>query len=178
MWHTGSFCCGRGTSEHTGSVVAVPRFSCSAACGTLVPQSGIEPRTLALEAESPNHWTTREAPCTVGFAADTQCVYTWEAESSQGFCICILFSAVKKYRTACGTTSEQNCSLYFVRIPIVLCRSEHLFQSLHDIRQKTLSHRPESLVHAYQYLPTRMRAGTSCSVHMVLLLCLAVNLSR
>ena len=27
-----------------------------------VPQSGIKPVTLAMEAQSPNHWTTREFP--------------------------------------------------------------------------------------------------------------------
>ena len=74
----------RGASELTGSVVALPRFSCSEACGILVPQSGIESRTLALEAQSPNHWTTREVLWTVDFAADTQCVYTWEARVITG----------------------------------------------------------------------------------------------
>ena len=32
------------------------------ACGILVPQPEIEPVPLALEAWSPNHWTTREFP--------------------------------------------------------------------------------------------------------------------
>ena len=32
------------------------------ACGILVPGPGIEPGTLAVEAWSPNHWTTREFP--------------------------------------------------------------------------------------------------------------------
>ena len=32
------------------------------ACGTLVPQLGIESKPPALEAQSPNHWTTREVP--------------------------------------------------------------------------------------------------------------------
>ena len=32
------------------------------ACGTLVPQPGTEPRSLAVEARSLNHWTTREVP--------------------------------------------------------------------------------------------------------------------
>ena len=31
-----------------------------AACGLLVPHPGIEPTTLVLEAQSLNHWTTRE----------------------------------------------------------------------------------------------------------------------
>ena len=86
-------------------------------------------------------------------------------ESSQGFCICIPFLSSQEMPYCLWYTSEKNCSMYFVRFPVVSCRSEHLFQSLHDIRQETLSHRPESLAHAYQYLPTRMRAGTSCSVH-------------
>ena len=36
-----------------------------AACGILVPQPGIEPRSTALEAWSLNCWTTREAPFTI-----------------------------------------------------------------------------------------------------------------
>ena len=32
------------------------------ACGILVPQSGIEPEPLAVKAQSPNHWATREFP--------------------------------------------------------------------------------------------------------------------
>ena len=30
------------------------------ACGILVPQPVIEPRSLGVRAQSPNHWTTRE----------------------------------------------------------------------------------------------------------------------
>ena len=30
------------------------------ACRTLVPQPGIEPTSPAVEAQSPNHWTTRD----------------------------------------------------------------------------------------------------------------------
>ena len=30
--------------------------------GILVPQPGMEPAPPALETQSPNHWTTREAP--------------------------------------------------------------------------------------------------------------------
>ena len=32
------------------------------ACGILVPRLGIEPMSPAVEARSPNHWTTREVP--------------------------------------------------------------------------------------------------------------------
>ena len=32
------------------------------ACGILVSQPGIEPRPLAVEVRSPNHWTARESP--------------------------------------------------------------------------------------------------------------------
>ena len=32
------------------------------ACGILVPQPGVGPVTPALEAQSLNHWTTREVP--------------------------------------------------------------------------------------------------------------------
>ena len=34
-----------------------------AACGILVPRPGTEPAPPALEAQSLNHWTTREVPC-------------------------------------------------------------------------------------------------------------------
>ena len=34
----------------------------SVTCGILVPQLGIEPLPPALEGQSPNHWTLREAP--------------------------------------------------------------------------------------------------------------------
>ena len=37
-----------------------------AACGILVPQPGTEPITPAVEAKSPNYWTTREVP-TIAF---------------------------------------------------------------------------------------------------------------
>ena len=33
-------------------------WPCSLACGILVPQSGIEAGALAVEEQSPNHWTT------------------------------------------------------------------------------------------------------------------------
>ena len=33
-----------------------------AACGILVPQPGIEPGPLAVKAQSPNHWTSKEFP--------------------------------------------------------------------------------------------------------------------
>ena len=32
------------------------------ACGILVPQPGIKSELLALEVQSPNHWTGREVP--------------------------------------------------------------------------------------------------------------------
>ena len=41
---------------------------CRAACGILVPQPGIEPMPPAAEAQSPNHWTTREFPLLLLFS--------------------------------------------------------------------------------------------------------------
>ena len=32
------------------------------ACGILVPQPGTEPKSPAVEAQSLNHWTSREVP--------------------------------------------------------------------------------------------------------------------
>ena len=37
-------------------------WPCCAACGILVPQLGIKPTPLALEAKSLNQWATREVP--------------------------------------------------------------------------------------------------------------------
>ena len=37
-------------------------FGCTTACGSSVPQPRIEPVPPALEAWSPNHWTSREVP--------------------------------------------------------------------------------------------------------------------
>ena len=37
-------------------------WPCCMACGVLVPQLGIEPEPPAVEAQSLNHWTTREVP--------------------------------------------------------------------------------------------------------------------
>ena len=34
------------------------------ACGILVPQPGVEPGPLAVEAQSTNHWIAREVPVT------------------------------------------------------------------------------------------------------------------
>ena len=38
-------------------------WPCQMACRILIPQPGIEPMLPAVEAQSPNHWTTREVPC-------------------------------------------------------------------------------------------------------------------
>ena len=38
-----------------------------AVCGILVPQQGIEPLPLAVEDQSPKHWTTRKVPVHVVF---------------------------------------------------------------------------------------------------------------
>ena len=32
------------------------------ACGTLIPWPGIEPGSLAMKVQNPNHWTTQEFP--------------------------------------------------------------------------------------------------------------------
>ena len=37
-------------------------WPCHVACRILVPQLGIEPGPLAVEARNPNHWTTKEFP--------------------------------------------------------------------------------------------------------------------
>ena len=57
-------------------------FLCGAvhhlACRSLVPWAGIEPSPPAVEAQSPNHWTTREVPTGSCFRQDGQkssCLY-------------------------------------------------------------------------------------------------------
>ena len=40
----------------------LPLWPCRVACGILVPCPGIEPGSLAVKVQSPNHWTTREVP--------------------------------------------------------------------------------------------------------------------
>ena len=42
-------------------------WPCLTVCGTLVPGPGMEPVPTAVEARSPNHWTTREFPQIVFF---------------------------------------------------------------------------------------------------------------
>ena len=37
-------------------------LACCTACGSLVPQLGVEPTSLAVKVWSPNHWTIREFP--------------------------------------------------------------------------------------------------------------------
>ena len=43
-------------------VAAVVVFGHAVTCGILVPQPGIKPTPLAVEARSLNHWTARESP--------------------------------------------------------------------------------------------------------------------
>ena len=43
----------------------------STACGILVPRPGMEPMPPAVEAQSPNHWTTREFPLFITFQRKT-----------------------------------------------------------------------------------------------------------
>ena len=54
------------------------------ACGILVPQPGIEPRLLALEAQSPNHWTAREVPVSAwDFDASVCCFHLGDVTSGE-----------------------------------------------------------------------------------------------
>ena len=51
------------------------------ACWILVPRPGIEPRTCAVEAQSPNPWTAREVPvelhlCFISFSLSLSCQLT------------------------------------------------------------------------------------------------------
>ena len=48
--------------EHVGSIVATHGLSCSVACGILVPQPGIKPKSPCIARQILNHWTTRKVP--------------------------------------------------------------------------------------------------------------------
>ena len=50
--------------EHPFLLYFIIFWPCHTACGILVPWPGVEPLPPAVEAWSPNHWTTREAPRT------------------------------------------------------------------------------------------------------------------
>ena len=51
-------------------------WSCSAVCGILVPLPGVSPLPPALEAQSLNHWTSREVPLPTSAHRLTLCVFT------------------------------------------------------------------------------------------------------
>ena len=55
------FGCVKSLLRHAG-LIAVGRLTYPMACGILVPQPGIEPVSPAVEAQSLNHWSTREVP--------------------------------------------------------------------------------------------------------------------
>ena len=42
-----------------------------AACGILVPRTGIHPRPSEVRAQSPNHWAAREFPLESSFKGNT-----------------------------------------------------------------------------------------------------------
>ena len=54
------FLCWVFLTAHGSSLVVTRGLNCSVACGILVPWPGIKPEPLAVEAWSPNYWTTRE----------------------------------------------------------------------------------------------------------------------
>ena len=50
--------------------------ACHKACGILVSRPGIKPEFPSLEAQSLNHWTTREVPNTLDYSQI--CSYSWD----------------------------------------------------------------------------------------------------
>ena len=46
---------------------------CCVTCGILAPWPGIEPRPLAVKAQSPNHWDARESPMLTPFKLVRNC---------------------------------------------------------------------------------------------------------
>ena len=64
--------CGAHVAEYVGSVVVAGGLSCSEARRILVPHSGIEPMSLALEGKFLTRWTTKELPqCAVNDLTNT-----------------------------------------------------------------------------------------------------------
>ena len=68
MAHSTNYCISlTSVPFHGGPNLSLAFFSffwpCFAACGILVPQSGIKPTPFKLEAQHLNPWTSREAPC-------------------------------------------------------------------------------------------------------------------
>ena len=51
-----------------------------AAYAILVPWPGIEPMALAVEVQSPNHWTTREVPVFILFIDIVYICFSYEIE--------------------------------------------------------------------------------------------------
>ena len=83
MSYTGGYRFGGGRSQRLraefnteqGHVLEVFSFGRGVCCilqcvGILVPQPGIEPTPLAMEARNPNHWTAREVPKSACFQRD------------------------------------------------------------------------------------------------------------
>ena len=56
-----SFSCSRALSR-THFLFFVFSWFCCVACEILISRPGIKPRTSAVKAQSPNHWTTKESP--------------------------------------------------------------------------------------------------------------------
>ena len=54
---------------------------CPAACGILVPWAGIEPMSHPVEAQSLNHWTTREVPCLYFLKTSWTNIKPWKQSS-------------------------------------------------------------------------------------------------
>ena len=69
-----------------------------AACGLLAPRPGIKPRPPAVEAQSPNHWTTREFP-------------DWCLLTAERFLFCFVGLFISKYRFISRTMKSKICSL-------------------------------------------------------------------
>ena len=53
------------------------------ACGILVPRPGMEPETPAVEAWSPNHWTSREVPLSLSWVQGW-----WKVWCESSVCCC------------------------------------------------------------------------------------------
>lgn len=109
---------------------------------------------------------------TTDFAVYMGCLYKWKTRVIIGF----------PHLYPSSQQSEVICCLWYnvwKKLLHVFCEVFYLFtlgvkvqyQLLHNLRQKTVSQRPRSLAHTYQYIHMYMRARTSAQYIVIYILC-------
>ena len=92
------------------------------ACGILIPWPGIEPGPLAVNAWSPNHWTTRELPSIMFF------LNPWPSSQTTGLwnryiIACMGISSPSKVN---NQVSAWSCALRELAFTLLRCPRERL----------------------------------------------------